>query len=83
MLYWRIALTDEGADLHRTFHLLHDLEKLAARFVEMEALPFAAEECRRGAEVAAHWAPDGGNDGSRGVARPVGDTHSQHSHAES
>ena len=63
-------------------HLFHDIEKLISRFVEVEALAFAAEERRGGAEVASHGAADGGDDGRGRVARTVGYPHSKHSHSE-
>ena len=73
---------EERAHVHRLFHLLHDIEQLIARLIEVDALAFAAEERRRGAEVAAHRTADGRNDGRCRVARAVGNAHAQHTHAE-
>ncbi len=73
---------EERAHLHGVLHVLHDLEKLIAGFVKVDALTLAAEECRGGAEVASHGAADRGDDGGCGVAGVVGNAHSQHPHAE-
>ena len=59
----------EGPDLHIPFHQLHDFKQLVARFVEVDVSSLAAEHGRRGAKVARHGAPDGGDECGRYVAR--------------
>ena len=63
-------------------HLLHDVEELVSGFVEVDALAFAAEEGRRGAEVASQRASDRRNDGGRGIAFAVGHPHPQDAEAK-
>ena len=73
---------EKRAHVQRVLHVLHDFEELVSGFVKVDALALAAEERRRGAEVAAHGASNRGNDGGCGVARVVGQAHAQHPHAE-
>ena len=68
---------------HALFHVLHHIEELIARLVEVIALALAAEERRRRAEVTAHGATDRRNNRGRGVARIVGYTHVEDAKAES
>ncbi len=65
-----------------SLHLLHDVEELVSRFVEVNALAFAAKEGRRGAEVAAQRTSDRRNDGGCRVALTVRHPHSQDAEAE-
>jgi hypothetical protein len=73
---------EERLHTHALFHVLHHIEELIARLVEVIALALAAEECRRRAEVAAHGATDRRNNRGRGVARIVGYAHAQDAKAK-
>ena len=71
---------EERMHVHGGFHLAHDLEQFFAGLVEIQELALAAEECRRGAEVAAHGAAYRRNDG--GGRLPGGLGHAQSHGAE-
>ena len=65
----------------RRFRFLHHPEQLRAGGVQVEDLALAAEERRRGAEVATQRAAHGRDDGRRGIGL-VGDPHAHHAQVE-
>ena len=62
--------------------LAHDGEELVARFVEVDELPLAPEEGRRGAEVTAHGTPHRGDQNGRRAPRVLRQVHPQDAGAE-
>ncbi len=63
------------------FRFLHQAEQFLAGGVEIEHFPLASEEGRRGAEIAAHGASHGSDDGG-GSVRLIGDLHAHDAQVE-